>query len=171
MRKAFSKPKFLARVFNIPLSFVYRIRNLLLGIRSVVLDLDPAKVKVYCDETIDQYYALFPWAPMNPTLHMLLAHLPEFLEQVPEGLTLGMFNEEPLEANHKKIRLFAKTKASAKTRKLRLTNVFQRQLDISNLKILKRLEKYHKKPETVYPRELLDLQKVIDETENMDTSQ
>ena len=63
-----------------PLSFVYRIRNLLLGIRSVVLDLDPAKVKVYCDETIDQYYALFPWAPMNPFLHMLLAHLPEFLE-------------------------------------------------------------------------------------------
>ena len=171
MRKAFSKPKFLARVFNIPLSFVYRIRNLLLGIRSVVLDLDPAKVKVYCDETIDQYYALFPWAPMNPTLHMLLAHLPEVLEEVPEGTTLGMFNEEPLEANHKKIRLFAKTKASAKTRKLRLTNVFQRQLDISNLKILQRLEKYHKKPENMYPRELLDLQKVIDETENMDTSQ
>ena len=141
-----------------------------MAIRSTELDpLDPVKVKDYCDATIEQYYSLFDWAPMNPTLHMLLAHLPEVLEQVPEGLTLGYFSEEPLEASHKKIRQFAKTKASAKTRKLRLTNVFQRQLDISNLKILRRLEKYHKKPQIIYPKALEDL--TIDETENMDTSQ
>ena len=178
VRKALNKPKFLARVFGIPLSFINRIRTLLLGIRSTNIDpLDPAKVKDFCDETIDQYYSLFPWAPMNPTLHMLLAHLPEILENVPEGMKLGYFSEEPLESSHKQIRQFAKTKASAKTRQLRLKNVFQRQLDICNPKVLKKLAKYHKKPQVRYPKELEDLQKTLDydddddEDETMDTSQ
>ena len=173
MRKALNKPKFLARVFGIPLSFINRIRTLLLAIRSTNIDpLDPAKVKDFCDDTIDQYYLLFPWAPMNPTLHMLLAHLPEILENVPEGMKIGYFSEEPLESSHKQIRQFAKTKASSKTRQIRLKNVFQRQLDISNPKVLKKLAKYHKKPQTKYPKELYDLQiDDEDDDETMDTSQ
>ena len=164
-------PTFLSRVFNIPLSFILKIRNLLWGIRSTKLYLSPALVKDYCDEAIDEYYALFDWAPMNPTLHLLLAHLPDFLQSVPKGMKLGYFSEEPLESCHKKIRQFAKTRASPKTRKLRLTNVFQRQLDISNIKVLKRLAKYYKKPRTMYPKDLTNLQMPFHDDEMMDISQ
>ena len=163
VRRAFAQPKFLARVFDIPLELIIGLKNVWIMFRSHLV-LDHELVKQYCQQVTELYEKHFPWAEMPPSTHKLLAHGYMFIEELSDKgkeMGPGMFSEEPIECNHKNLKKFSLTRACQKSRKRRLTDVFQRQMDLSDPKILTHLVKYQKeKKHDNYPPEVLNLRKV-----------
>ena len=164
MRRAFAQPKFLARVFDIPLELILGLKNVWILFRSHLSDLDPELVKEYCQKVTELYEKHFPWAEMPPSTHKLLAHGYMFIEELSDKgkqMGPGHFSEEPIECNHKNLKKFSLTRACQKSRKIRLTDVFLRQMHLSDPKILTKLVKYVKeKKHDNYPDAVLKLRKV-----------
>ena len=105
------------------------------------------------------YEAIFPWAEMPPTLHRVLAHGHLFIKHLPETLTIAHYNEEPLESTHKRIRNYAKFRASQKSKYHRLRDVFGRISAGADPLILSKTRKISKKkanPEK-YPDEVVQM--------------
>ena len=146
----------MAKTFGIPLKLILAIRNVWIAIRSK-LHLDPEEFRKYCETVIEMYEAFLPWAEMPPTLHKILFHGHQFIKRLPKGLTLGHLNEEPLESTHKRIRNYAKFRASQKSKYHRLRDVFGRISAGADPLILSKTCKISKKkakPQK-YPEEVL----------------
>ena len=152
-------PGFLAKTFGMPKEFIVAITNVWTLFRSFKT-VDAEKVKHYCDKVTEMYYKLFPWSQMPPSMHKLLSHGYMYIENLPANMGPGMFNEEPLESLHKTLKKFVQTRSCQMSRKRMITDVFKRQLDISDPQINNKLGKYAKKENLHdnYPHAVLDLQ-------------
>ena len=152
----------MAKTFGLSEELIIGIKNVWIAIRSHI-HFDDKKFFNMCQKVIQLYEEELPWSEMNPTLHKILSHGHLYLQHMPETLTFGHFNEEPLESCHKRIRSYATTLACQVSKQTRLRDVFNRISIASDPKILGRIFKMQNKrakdPTEDYPLALMQLQK------------
>ena len=68
----------------------------------------------------------FPWASITPTLHKVLAHSPQIIEEYNEGRGMKSFSKEGLEACHKYIRHFREQLARKTSFEANIQDIFTR---------------------------------------------
>ena len=85
-----------------------------------------------CKDTYQLIVETFPWASINPTLHKVLAHSAQLIEQFNGGRGLKSFSEEGLEACHKYIRRYREQLARKISFEANLKDVFLRLISQSD---------------------------------------
>ena len=138
VRKAFRDPEFMAKTLQLPLALIVGIRDVWIAMRCGS-PIYPEKFQEKCDAVLEIYRKKIPFKNMIPSLHKILVHGSLILKLIPEHMTWAMFSEEPLEANNKWIKKWSNQRSRQSSRKLRLSDVFQRQLDRSDPIILSKI--------------------------------
>ena len=108
------------------------------------------------------------WYKISPTLHKILEHGSLVLQLFPDSITSGMLSEEPAEASNKTIKGFQLDHSRQDTPQHRNLDVFHRQIDSSDPRILsyfERQRKLRRKSEDVFPNAVLALCKDSTEIE------
>ena len=144
-RKCFAEPKKFANSLEINEEFVERIATIILLFKcKKTLNLDD--VEIFCLDTYEMHYVLFPWTRINPSLHKLLMHGCQIARKFP--VPMIYFSEDASEAWHKLYRKNILEHSRQISRSARLLDTFNRAVYLSDplislIFIQKRL-KYHK---------------------------
>ena len=77
--------------------------SLVLRVISCTQKIDVPKFSKHCKETMSHIIDHFPWVSLNHTLHGAIQHSAELIE-MNDGISIGWYSEEGLEANNKDIR-------------------------------------------------------------------
>lgn len=102
-RRFFIDPSLAAEITGIDENLIYRFKVILETISSghkIHLE----KFTEYTRKTAELYVQLYSWYPMTPTMHKILIHGPNVIEQA--ILPIGQLSEEAAEARNKHFRLF-----------------------------------------------------------------
>lgn len=102
-RRFFSDVELASEITSIDFNLIYRFKVILEAITSGH-DIKIKEFTEYTQETAKLYVELYPWHPMTPTLHKILIHGPEVIQNA--LLPIGQLSEEAAEARNKYIRLF-----------------------------------------------------------------
>ena len=94
--------------------------------------IDSDKLSTLCKDTYQLIVETFPWASITPTLHKVLAHCSQLIEQFNGGRGLKSFSEEGLEACHKYIRRYREQLARKISFEANLKDVFLRLISQSD---------------------------------------
>ena len=86
-----------------------------------------------CKDTYHLIIDTFPWVSITPTLHKVLAHSTELIQQFNGGRGLKSFSEEGLEASHKYIRRYREQLARKISFEANIKDVFIRLISQSNV--------------------------------------
>ena len=128
------------------------------------LPLCPVKVEIYCKELKSLYISEVPWYPLNPSMHKIIEHLPEFVRLLPPTISTGMLSEEPSESANKDIKHWQLSHARQIDPKLRNLDVFRRLCHRSDPLVLNEIGPKKKKHAfDTYPDEILNLCKAPNE--------
>ena len=128
-RRAFQAPEKFSECTGVDVGLIRRLHVVLQAV-SCCLPLSVAKLSAYCVETAELYIQLYKWYPMPPTLHRLLMHSAEVVQQC--LLPIGMLSEEAAEARHKHVRAFRLQHARKDSRTHNISDVFGRLLITSD---------------------------------------
>ena len=95
-RCAFSQPELFAT--NVDQDLIHNFKIILIALTcQQVLDLE--KFEAFCFDTANLYMTKYPWFPMPATIHKVLIHAKQILED--SVLPAGYFGEEASEARNK----------------------------------------------------------------------
>ena len=81
-----------------------------------------------CSDTYELIIDTFPWARITPTLHKVLAHSAQLIEDYNGGRGLRSLSEEGLKACHKHIRRYREQLARKFSFKTNIQDIFIRLL-------------------------------------------
>ena len=95
VRKFFENAEVSSEITRIDLSLILRFRTLLIAISSVE-KINSEKFKAFATETAYQYVKLYGWYHMPTTVHKLLIHGHQIIEQ--SVLPIGKLSEEAQES-------------------------------------------------------------------------
>ena len=145
-RCAFSQPKLFARITNVDqsLNHSFKIILILLTCQQV---LDLKKFEKFCFYTANLYMTKYPWSPMSATIHKVLIHTKQILEN--SVLPSGYFGEEASEARNKFYKRDREFHTRRNSRINNLEDIFNRAMDtsdpvISSINLQYRLKRRHK---------------------------
>ena len=158
-------PDLLANECNVPVEFVKGIYIIWIALASR-LPIDPEKFQLFCNKIKKIYVDNVPWYPLSPTLHKVLEHGSEIIQLFPDSVTSGILSEEPAEASNKDVKRFQKENARQDSPVHRNLDVFNRQMDRSDPKIVHffaNQRKLRRKSQEVFPQAVLDLCKDSDQ--------
>ena len=83
-------------------------------------------------ETYETILTNFPWVPITPTLHKLLAHAPQIISIHNDGFSLETLSEEGLEACNKLIRRYRERLSHIFSFEVNFTDFFVRLISQSD---------------------------------------
>ena len=97
-RRAFGQPELFARITNVDQSLIHNFKIILISFTcQQVLNLK--KFETFCFDTANFNMTKYPWFPMPATIHKVLIHAKQILEN--SVLPAGYFGEEASEARNK----------------------------------------------------------------------
>lgn len=155
-RRAFDEYEVFAEILGADKDIIFRFKVILTTL-SCQLPVDVEKFQKYCFDTAHRYMQKYPWLPMTPTVHKILVHSRQIMEN--SVLPLGFFGEDAAECRHKVYKTDRLNHSRKNSRLNNLTDVFHRALDssdpfISSIYLTKRI-KCHKKADL--PREVIEM--------------
>jgi hypothetical protein len=131
-RKAFENAEIFAQCVGFDAAeteVIIRLRNVLACITSPH-EIDTAKFKIYCYETHKIYINFFSWYPMSSTLHKVLYHGHELMQNF--TIPLGLMTEESSESKNKFYKRDRLQHARQSSRAANLEDIFHRALEMSD---------------------------------------
>ena len=128
-RTAFKRSEEFAAAPGIDEQLIHRLHVVLQAV-SCCLPLSNEALAAYCTETAELYVHLYAWSPMPTTLHRLLMHSAEVVQQC--LLPVGMMSEEAAEARQKDARLFRLHRAHRESRHHTMADILGRLLITSD---------------------------------------
>lgn len=100
-RKFFANPQVVSNITGVSSDLIYRISVLLRALNSGH-DINSAKYNEYAKMTAKQFVDLYPWFYMPVSLHKMLMHGAQIIEEL--CVPVGHASEEGMEATHKILR-------------------------------------------------------------------
>ena len=151
-------PDLLAEECNVPIEFVKGIYIIWLALASS-LPICPEKFQSYCNAVKQVYLDNVGWYSLSPTLHKILEHGSLVLQLFPDSIMSGILSEEPAEASNKDVKHFQIHHARQDSYEHCNVDVFNRQMQRSDPKILHYFEKKQRaqKNRDIFPRAVLEL--------------
>ena len=92
--------------YHLPLTSIHTYLSVILRIFNSDERIDIEKFTTLCLDTYELIIESFPWASITPTLHKILAHSAQLIDEYNGGRGMKSFSEEGLEACHKYIRRY-----------------------------------------------------------------
>lgn len=124
-RRFFENPQLAADITKVDFILIYRLKVILETISSGH-KIDTQKFDEYAMETARLYCDLYGWHPMTPTMHKILIHGAEIIENA--LLPIGQLSEEAAEARNKHFRLYRENYARKFSREHCNLDVYNRLL-------------------------------------------
>ena len=118
--------------YHIPLDIIYTNLAVVLRIFNCDELVDIPKFSTLCKDTYQLIIETFPWASITPTLHKVLAHSAQLVDQFNGGRGMKSFSEEGLEACHKHIRRYREQLARKISFEANIKDIFIRLLSQSD---------------------------------------
>lgn len=122
-RKFFQNYETSANITGVNQELIRRLYMVLQAISSG-FNINPEKFKKYCENTAELYVSLYPWMPMTPTVHKILIHGPEIVNNA--LLPIGMLSEEAQEARNKDFKTYREYFSRKTSRVDNITDIFNR---------------------------------------------
>ena len=91
---------------HLPLTLIHTYLSVILRIFNLDERIEIEKFTTLCRDTYELIIVSFPWASITPTLHKILAHSAQLIDEYNGGRGMKYFSEEGLEACHKYIRRY-----------------------------------------------------------------
>ena len=85
---------------------IYNNLGAILRVLNSSRKIDTRLLETVCKETYEIIIQHFPWANISPTVHKVLAHTPQVINEYNDGFGLENLSEEGLEASNKLIRRY-----------------------------------------------------------------
>lgn len=164
-RRAFENHKLFSEITGIDENLVFRLKIILISL-ACQFPLNIEKFEIFCFETADIIMTKYPWLPMKPTVHKVLIHSRQIIENT--VLPVGYFGEDAAESRHKIYKADRLHHARKSSRIKNIQDIFNRSMDtsdplISSTYIKKRLQ--HRK-RLQLPKEVIDLLQEVELEEN-----
>lgn len=145
-RRAFGNTKMFSDITNVDEELIKRFKIILICL-SCQYEIDPETFGEYCFATATVYMSKYPWYPMPATVHKVLIHGKQIMEN--SLLPVGYFAEEASEARNKLYKHDREHHARKTSREHNLEDVFNRAMDtsdpiISSINMQKRASQQHK---------------------------
>lgn len=158
-RRAFSNPEEFANITNIDVDLIKHLRIILIAI-SCEYEINPEKLKDFCNATAEIYFKIYDWYPMSATVHKILVHSSQILQA--SVVPLGCAGENASEARNKLYKKDRIEHARKDSREHNLMDVFNRAMDssdpiLSSICLTNRASAQKRLP---LPREVLYLLKI-----------
>ena len=102
-RRFFEHEEESARITGIDKNLIHRF-HVILRTLSSGYDIDANKFKEFCQDTAKLYVEKYPWYMMPPTVHKILIHGPQIIDNA--LLPIGQLSEEAQEARNKDIKQY-----------------------------------------------------------------
>lgn len=102
-RRFFEDPETTSSITGLDKNLLKRFKVILAVINSKK-PINVAKFKLFAEETKDNILTMYTWRPMTPTVHKVLAHAKEIIEN--SMLPLGELTEEAQEARNRDVKHF-----------------------------------------------------------------
>ncbi|XP_055839998.1 uncharacterized protein LOC129907699 [Episyrphus balteatus] len=122
-RKFFQNYEASSKVTGVNPELIRRFYMILQAISSG-FNINLEKFQNYCQDTARLYVELYPWMPMTPTVHKILIHGPEIINNA--LLPIGMLSEEAQEARNKDFKTYREYFSRKTSRKDNITDIFNR---------------------------------------------
>ena len=119
--------------YHLPLTSIHTYLSVILRIFNSDERVDIEKFTTLCRDTYELIIESFPWASITPTLHKILAHSAQLIDEYNGGRGMKSFSEEGLEACHKYIRRFREQLARKTSFEDNIKDVFIRLLAQSDV--------------------------------------
>ena len=151
---------------DVPLNFIEGLWNIYVALTSH-LYIDPKLFGAYCDKVLKIYFTKLKWYRMIPSVHKILVHGPELLEELmKEAPTIapGQLSEEPSEHFNKLLKNDELGHAPQNSRKKRLKAMSDRGIERSDVLVrsYEASELKHLRKELDYPREVSKMCRTVD---------
>ncbi|CAG9840685.1 unnamed protein product [Diabrotica balteata] len=124
-RRFFENPQLAADITKVNFELIYRLKIILETISSGH-KIDVQQFDDYSKATAKLYVDLYGWHPMTPTMHKILVHGAEIIENA--LLPIGQLSEEAAEAKNKHFRLYRENYARKFSREECNLDIFNRLL-------------------------------------------
>lgn len=175
-RRAFAEHTIFSAITQVDQELIFRLKIILISL-SCQFALDLEKFEKYCFETAEYYLSKYPWLPMTPTLHKVLIHSKQIMENT--ALPVGYFGEDAAEARNKIYKSDRLHHARRTSRIDNICDVFSRALDTSDplVSSLRLSTRAHQRKRLVLPpevRELLcceDIAETLEDEETVENSE
>lgn len=143
-RRAFANFKKFSEITGVDQQIIYNLRIILICL-SCQLPINLEKFEAYCHQTGEMIVDSYPWLPMTPTLHKIIVHSRQIMENT--VLPVGCFGEEASESRNKIYKSDRLHHSRKHSRFESLGDVFKRALDtsdpvISSLNLSRRIKKH-----------------------------
>ena len=145
-RRAFSQAELFARITNVYQSLIHNFKIILVSLTcQQVLYLE--KFETFCFDTANLYMTKYPRFPMPATIHKVLIHAKQILEN--SVLPAGYFGEKAFEARNKFYKRDKEFHVRKNSRINNLEDIFNRAMNtsdpvISSISLQYRLKRRHK---------------------------
>ena len=113
-RRFFNDPETSADITGVDFRLISRMK-IILEVISSGHKIDVEKFRQYTLDTAKLYVELYPWCPMTPTLHKVLVHGPDIVENA--LLPIGQLSEEAADTRNKHFREYRLSYARKFSRK------------------------------------------------------
>lgn len=163
-RRAFQNVDLLSQCLGLDHELLHRFKIILITL-CVQLPINAVLFEEFCVITAKLYISLYPWYPMPATIHKVLIHGGQIIQN--SLLPVGMLGEEASEARNKNYKNFRLHHSRKSSRSANLEDLFCRALDssdpiISSISQQTRLQSRAKLPLPEEVRNLLDVPPLSD---------
>ena len=155
-QRAFSQPELFGRITNVDQSLIHNFKIILILFTcQQVLNLE--KFETFSFDTADLYMTKYPWFSIPATIHKVLIHAKQILENF--VLPAGYFGEEASKARNKFYKRDREFHTRKNSRINNLEDIFNSAMDtsdpvISSISLQYRLKRLHK---LILPSEVMAL--------------
>lgn len=165
-RRAFAEHEIFSEITGVDKDIIFRFKIILICL-SCQFEINLEKFELYCFETVKVFQERYPWLPMTSTVHKMLIHSKQIIENAP--LPIGFFGEGAAECRHKIYKADRLHHARRNTRINNLLDVFNRAMDTSDPLISTTFlnRRIQKRTLSTLPPEAIDLLCCCEPTEEL----
>lgn len=128
-RRAFTNHQIFSDITGVDQHLIFRLKTILICL-SIEFPLKSEQFQTFCFATAEFIQKLYPWLPMTSTLHKVLIHSKEIIDNT--VLPLGFFGESAAESRHKIYKSDRLHHARTNNRINNLRDIFNRAADTSD---------------------------------------
>ncbi|XP_049304258.1 uncharacterized protein LOC125776435 [Bactrocera dorsalis] len=155
-RRAFTEHTIFSKITDVDEDLIFRFK-IILSCLSCEFEINSSKFEIYCFQTAKRFQELYPWLPMSSTVHKVLIHSREIIENT--ALPMGFFGEQAAESRHQIYKADRLHHARRNNRTNNLLDIFNRAIDtsdplISTFFLSKRIQK---RKRITLPPEVIEL--------------
>lgn len=128
-RRIFANTKLFAEITLFDEVLLNKFHHLLIAI-SCEFAINTDKFRSFCNDTFLLYMQAYPWYPMSPTVHKIIVHGSDIMDQF--VVPVGCLGENASEARNKLYKMDRRSHARKNCRLNNITDVFYRSIDSSD---------------------------------------